>query len=684
MARISVIIVPFVVSISDLQIIKNCIQSLALNESEHSLDFIAIVNFFNLDDGYLKNLEEVFDHLEINDQNILARAWNRGIDLGFQRGADYCLIINPNVIFHKDYIQNLVEFAKAAKESILWSGIEWKDLSNFAAAEIKNDKYPGVSFSSFLLDQRLFDQVGRFDENFIPAYFEDSDMAYRIQVLGLTTLSTARALFYHIGRSTIDSLIRNKITTIEDVSANIDRCRKRYLRKWGGDAGCERYRSPFNQQFDSAEIQELNILMLNHYHLASEFRNLGHEVFTVGLANPPKNIPWDAVVNSSFISIDEILEALPAWFKPTHILYHDNSHPPHIYGLETCKIPTIFYAVDTHIHTIWQKMFGLGFDQVMIAQRDHVHLFTEIGCNAEWLPLWAANELSNHQIRDIDVCFRGSFNPDVHPARIEFFRSLSELIPGDYGEGPYSEAYARSKIVINQVHNNDVNFRVFEALMSGALLITPKIENGINELFIEGQDFISYENGNVRDAYEKIYYFLKNDKERLEIAERGRRKVMEKHSAQVRAEQLCLKISKISSTQSISKLIGLSHLYCDFFQVYYRLNSDVSLSYLTQSLILIQKYAEGLGNDNEIFSITALKLLYYLECLGEIEVYPALFKNLSALYPDNQLLKLYNIRKLLLEGLEQEALSESKKLSDDHELILDSARKIFDSFSKLE
>ena len=45
--------------------------------------------------------------------------------------------------------------------------------------------------------------------------------------------------------------------------------------------------------------------------------------------------------------------------------------------------------------------------------------------------------------------------------------------------------YSESKIVLNASINGDLNMRVFEALTSGALLVTDRIENGLDTLFAQ-------------------------------------------------------------------------------------------------------------------------------------------------------------------------------------------------------
>jgi spore maturation protein CgeB len=66
----------------------------------------------------------------------------------------------------------------------------------------------------------------------------------------------------------------------------------------------------------------------------------------------------------------------------------------------------------------------------------------------------------------------------------------------------------------------------------GKLVITDRLPDStrINELFVEGEDIIYYDN--LIDCINKINYYHENEEERNRIASNGRRKVLE-HYTQV-------------------------------------------------------------------------------------------------------------------------------------------------------
>ncbi|MBI4559741.1 MAG: methyltransferase domain-containing protein, partial [Candidatus Hydrogenedentes bacterium] len=83
--------------------------------------------------------------------------------------------------------------------------------------------------------------------------------------------------------------------------------------------------------------------------------------------------------------------------------------------------------------------------------------------------------------------------------------------------------------------NRDLNMRVFEAMASGALLITDEAD-GLAELFEPGKHFVLYrEDG---ELFELIEEYLKNDEARKGIADAGSTLVRSEHTYDRRAEQM--------------------------------------------------------------------------------------------------------------------------------------------------
>jgi GT2 family glycosyltransferase len=92
----------------------------------------------------------------------------------------------------------------------------------------------------FVLSKRVREKVGRFDESFHPAYFEDDDYKYRMKLLGLTVGSPEQLWLQTFRKS---STISKDPSLNEQYSSN----EEVYRSKWGGLPGQEQFLVPYNR-----------------------------------------------------------------------------------------------------------------------------------------------------------------------------------------------------------------------------------------------------------------------------------------------------------------------------------------------------------------------------------------------------------------------------------------------------
>jgi len=248
MAKVAIVTVPYIRAYDHLLFAQQTIESLLRNTTRHALDLIAIANSLEEPTESRSWATKTFHLLEENDENCLARAWNKGIRRGFERGADFCLVINLDVLFHPLYLDNLIAFAQATPQAIMWSGDLWKEESTLLTAPIESTTVESAEASGFLIDRRLFAAVGDFDEQFKPAYYEDVDMWYRIKRAGLRSCRTTTARFFHFESITLQSaLVHNETVTVQNLRSALVENERRYKEKWGGPRGQEIYTTPWGR-----------------------------------------------------------------------------------------------------------------------------------------------------------------------------------------------------------------------------------------------------------------------------------------------------------------------------------------------------------------------------------------------------------------------------------------------------
>ena len=212
-------------------------------------------------------------------------------------------------------------------------------------------------------------------------------------------------------------------------------------------------------------------------------------------------------------------------------------------GLESLPCLTIAYLIDVHQDLHSRLQMAQFFDAVFIAQKEFVSAFRQAGCRyVNWLPLACDAEThnANSKARPYDVGFvgqlgmRGSQRYDTLSSVLPKYRTNDYL--KYYPPREMGAVYGQSKIVLNASINSDVNMRVFEAMASGALLVTDRIGHGLSELFEEGTHYIGY--STISEALERIGYFLEKSAERERIARAGQQVVLKNHTYLCRWESI--------------------------------------------------------------------------------------------------------------------------------------------------
>ena len=94
------------------------------------------------------------------------------------------------------------------------------------------------NFSCFLVARDFFEKVGFFDENFIPAWYEDNDSHYRAKLLGYKEICTNQAPMVHYG-GVATSLMENPSS---------QHSHEYFIKKWGsaGRLLDETFKKPYD------------------------------------------------------------------------------------------------------------------------------------------------------------------------------------------------------------------------------------------------------------------------------------------------------------------------------------------------------------------------------------------------------------------------------------------------------
>ena len=286
----------------------------------------------------------------------------------------------------------------------------------------------------------------------------------------------------------------------------------------------------------------MKILLLGLPALKGGFQELGHDVMTCTTDNT-----GDIRLPELPISIERVFQQLPHGWSPDFVLLTDESTHPLFLGLERLEVPVGWYAIDSHIHHRWHQAYATVFDLLFVAQRDYAQSYVRDKSRqtAYWLPLFCPSIRTNksHTDREYRMSFVGSVNPDLNPIRYKMLEALQQAYPLYVATGNYVPIYTDSKMVLNQCVNDDVNFRTFEAMACGSLLVMERVGNGLEELFQDGTHCVFYEKGNIDQIIQIANYYDSHEEERVAIADLGCSEVQAKHTGVHRAQTILDKLA---------------------------------------------------------------------------------------------------------------------------------------------
>jgi hypothetical protein len=276
-------------------------------------------------------------------------------------------------------------------------------------------------------------------------------------------------------------------------------------------------------------------------HYFRVLQRLGHQVlkFSVpaSMRDPERGL-WVEAGFSPEVSLEALIDY--SGFTPDLFLYIEpNGLIPR--GMEHAPFPTACILCDTHRSLDARLRIAEFFDHVFLYHRNYVHYFNAHPPeHVHWLPYGVDIEMFRPTggERDLDIAFVG--NLDLNTERKQVFFSLAEKYKMNerrfYLQREIPAIYSRAKIVINLPLADDLNFRTFEAMSCGAMLLTRRVSNGQEVLFQEGKHFEAF--SDEQELYQKVEYYLSNPGEREVIAAAGLAEIKERHRLEQRLGNL--------------------------------------------------------------------------------------------------------------------------------------------------
>lgn len=196
----------------------------------------------------------IFLHSNMHDVRVICDAFSKRFQHSyfFDYGVNRGLAKSANQAFHQGYVIDHMDVMLTANDDVMPAP---GDILKIARAAYHNrDKWivegmgtvrgerARVEWALAAVNPIAFEKVGYFDENFFPAYYEDTDYRYRAKLAGLETLTVEDTDIRHIGSASI------KLTSQVAHSEFFRRNQSYYLRKWGSERGYEVFKTPFGDK----------------------------------------------------------------------------------------------------------------------------------------------------------------------------------------------------------------------------------------------------------------------------------------------------------------------------------------------------------------------------------------------------------------------------------------------------
>lgn len=195
----------------------NCIASLILSYNKHSYEVILVDDKSN---DKTVDITEYVENLTVvqNEKNL---GFLRTAEKGTTKAkSDYLIFLNNDTEATTGWIDSLVEAFESFENvgmagskliypngdlqeagGLVWgNGKPW-NIGNGANAEDPNFNYVRqadyVSGAAMMVSREVWETVGGFSKEFIPAYYEDTDLAFKIREHGFKTLYVPSSVVIH-------------------------------------------------------------------------------------------------------------------------------------------------------------------------------------------------------------------------------------------------------------------------------------------------------------------------------------------------------------------------------------------------------------------------------------------------------------------------------------------------------
>ncbi len=313
--------------------LEACIKSILNTSAYKNVEILCIDN--GSVESATKSLLHVIskhEHIQVIDANLPFN-FSKLCNLGAQAAkGKYIYFLNADTVLSQDSIVSLVETAErddsigAVGSKMVFShsgnkiqeagSIVWNDGSTLGYGRDANPLDPRYNFvrevdycsaCSLLVDKTVLEAIGGFDENYDPAYYEDTDLCVMIQDAGYKLMYQPHSVVFHHENGYVGS----------NAAPLIKKHRERFCQKWSSHLRHKLEPHSKNILSASNTAAGKRILFLDDvvpdiskgqgypraFKLLTTLVNLGYQVTFLPLSDSSKSDPYTSILQQKGIEV---------------------------------------------------------------------------------------------------------------------------------------------------------------------------------------------------------------------------------------------------------------------------------------------------------------------------------------------------------------------------------------------
>ncbi|MBM7609065.1 GT2 family glycosyltransferase/ubiquinone/menaquinone biosynthesis C-methylase UbiE/predicted nuclease with TOPRIM domain [Lysinibacillus composti] len=258
----------------------SCLKSILANTQNVSYEII-IADDMSSDETV--NISEYVENIK-----VVRDGENRGFLLNCNNAAQYAdgqyvLFLNNDTQVQEGWLDSLVQLIESDHQigmvgsKLVYpdgrmqeaGGIIWNDASGWNFGRLDDPNKPEynyvkevdyISGAAIMIKKDLWETIGGFDERYVPAYFEDSDLAFEVRKHGFKVMLQPKSVVVHFEGISHGTNVSEGVKRFQELN------KSKFIEKWSNELKTNHYRNGEHvfKARDRSKFKK-TILVIDHY-----------------------------------------------------------------------------------------------------------------------------------------------------------------------------------------------------------------------------------------------------------------------------------------------------------------------------------------------------------------------------------------------------------------------------------